>query len=94
MKWEPYDPTIKGEDVPMYCDAGPFSHVWSFEISYDGHSLWTDECDACNAAAQSQYNDMGDYIVGEFTVKLTPEVHEYSHPEGREVDYMIRMTPQ
>jgi hypothetical protein len=93
INWEPFKPTIKDEDIPRYCDEGPFSHIWSFEVSYDGQSMWTDECEMCNAVAQSQYNDMAEYLCGEFTVRLEQEVEHYHHPEGTETDVIIRMKP-
>jgi len=96
IEWEEIDPASLPDDsnIPQYCEDGPFSHVWYYELDYDGSSLWTEECEQCNAVAQGPYADMSEHLVGCFKVTLSPRVERYSHPEGCEVDYFIDMTPE
>ena len=95
IEWEDMpDPKLPDmSNAPSYCEAGPFSHVWSIEYSYDGASMWTEECEQCNGVAQGPYGDMFEYLCGEFTVRLEQEVEVYHHPEGTETDVYIRMKP-
>ena len=95
IEWEEIDPASLPDDsnAPKYCDDGPFSHTWWFELDYDGFGIWCEECEMCDAVAQSAYADLGEHLVATFKVRLTPRVEEYIHSEGREVDYFIDMEP-
>lgn len=88
--WEPpFQPSLEGE-IPFYCDEGPFSHIWTFEISPDGYSLINDECEQCHEAVQSPHNDIFAHLGGAFQVKISPRLDRHHTGES---EYFIDMDP-
>lgn len=96
IEWEPYKPDASLPDATYkYCDAGPFTHEWEFEISPDGQSLSTTDCEQCNSVVQGPWCDFFEYLGGVFKVRLVPRAETYDFgPNGTEHDFFIDMLPR